>query len=234
MLLSMENGEALYGAFHAMILYLSGQPRRDGWLTEDGTESGDPITPEYLASQIKFTVATTKKMLTVVTNDIGWLINHSSKEQREGVAYPDKRVDIRFIVLAKKFHRTQAKNNPYEAELQKENISMTTLLGAKHLEAFHLEHEWPEQLIEDLLEWIPDNPFWCYQIRSLASINRISRSNKHHKFDNALAQMRSEAEDNLLDGDQLEQDMDRRGLGTNDYKQVKNPRTGEMLWRRKI
>ena len=233
MLLNMENGEALYGAFHAMILYLSKQPHRDGWLTKDGTGTGDPITPEFLAGQIKFSIHTVQVMLEVVTKDIGWLIDHSVKDKREGVSYPGKRVDIRFIVLAKKFHGVQARNHPNQSELQKKNISRTTLVGARHLETFHLKYKWPPETIEALLEWIPDNPFWCYQVRSLASIMKVSRSNNDLKFENALAQMKSETEMNLLDGDQLEQDMFKRNLGTEDYEQVTNPRTGEILWRRK-
>ncbi len=234
MLLKMKNGEALYGAFHAMILYLSKQPHRDGWLTKDGTSTGDPITPEFLAGQIKFSIHTVQVMLKVVTKDIGWLVDHSIKEKREGVGYPGKRVDIGFIVLAKKFHNVQIKNHPNQPELQKENRHRTTLVGARCLETFHLKYKWSPEIIEALLEWIPDNSFWCHQIRSLASIMKVSRSNNALKFENALAQMKSEIEMDLLDGDQLEQDMFKRSLGTDDYIQVPNPRTGEILWRRKI
>jgi len=234
MLLGMKNGEALYGAFHAMILYLSKQPIHDGWLTKDGTQRGEPITAKFLADRIKFSTATVQAMLSAVTKEIGWLIDHSSEKKVESVAYPEKRVDIRFVAMAQKFHRTQAQNHPHQSELQKVNRPTTTLVGARHLETFHLKHGWPLKTIEDLLGWIPEHSFWCYQIRSLASIRKVSRSNGALKFDNALAQMKSEAEMDLLTGEQLEQDMFKRGLGTGDYEEVQNTRTVEMLWRRKV
>ncbi len=233
MLLDMDGGEALYGAFHAIILYLSKQPHRDGWLTEDGTSEGRPLTARILAKRTNFSENTIQRMLDVVTNDIGWINDHSSKEKKGGAAYPDKRVDIRFIVLAKEFHKIQIINHPNQIELQKESVSGTTLVGAQHLEMFHLKHDWSIETIKALLEWIPDNPFWCYQIRSLASIRKRSRRNDDLKFANALAQMKSEAEMDLLDGEHLEQDMFNRNLGTEDYDEVPHPRTGEILWRRK-
>ena len=233
MLLEMENGEALYGAFHAMILFLSKQPIRDGWLTKDGTGQGDPISAKSLAGQIKFSEGTVKKMLAAVTNQIGWLIDHSAERPVESVAYPGKRVDIQFIAFAQKFHRVQARNHPQEVELHKANIARTTLAGARHLEYFHIDHKWPIETIKSLLAWIPNSSFWCHQIRSLASIRNVSRRNGSLKFNNALANMRSEDEADLMDGDQMMNDMHKRNLGTDDYDQVKNERTGEILWRRK-
>ena len=233
MLLEMENGEALYGAFHAMILYLSKQSIRDGWLTKDGTSAGDPITAKFLAARIKFSQSTVQKMLEAVTRDIGWLIDHSAEKIVESVAYPGKRVDIKFIALAQKFHKIQVSNHPHENELQKANVVRTTLAGARNLEYFHIERDWPIETIKILLDWVPRSSFWCYQIRSLASIRRISRINGSLKFDNALAQMNSEEEAELMDGDQMMEDMHKRNLGTDDYERIKNERTGEILWRRK-
>ena len=168
-LLSMENGEALYGAFHAMILYLSKQPNRDGWLTKDGTEKGDRISAASLAGQIRFSKDTVKRMLLAVTNEIGWLIDHSAEQPLESIAYPGRRVDIKFVIMAQKFHATQIKKHPHQDSLQKGNIVKTNLAGARNLETFHLERGWPVEKIEALLAWIPGNSFWCYQIRSLMS-----------------------------------------------------------------
>ena len=172
-------------------------------------------------------------MLEAVTNEIGWLIDHSAEKPVESVAYPGKRVDIKFIALAQKFHKIQVRNHPNENELQKANVARATLAGARHLEYFHIKHKWPIETIKALLEWVPKNSFWCYQIRSLASIRKASRSNGALKFDNALAQMNSEEEAELMDGDQMMEDMHKRSLGTDDYDRIKNERTGDLLWRRK-
>lgn len=232
-LLSMENGEALYGAFHAMILHLSKQPKRDGWLTTDGTRDGGPLTAAALADHIKFSTKTVQSMLTAVTKDIGWLIDHSLKNKVESIAYPGKRVDIQFVAMAQKFHKAQAKNHPNQAEFQKENLPGTTLRGARCLEEIHINHKWEIKQIEALLEWVLSNSFWLYQIRSLGSILNVSRRNGSLKFENALAEMQAEGQSKLLNGEQLEQDMFKRGLGTEDYTQVTDPDTGEILWRLK-
>ncbi len=232
-LLAMKDGEALYGAFHAMILYLSKQQTRDGWLTLDGTGSGKPFNAKYLADQILFSEKTTERMLTTVVKDIGWLVDHSIKGRQEGVPYPGKRVDIKFIAMAQEFHAAQADNHPNQIELQKENMAKTTLAGAKLLEIFQLKHKWEIATIDRLLKWILTNSFWCHQLRSLASIRKRSRNNGQYKFENARAQMESETELELISGEQLEEEMYKLGLGTDDFKQVPHPRTGEIFWRRK-
>lgn len=232
-LLAMKNGEALYGAFHAMILYLSKQESRNGWITKDGTDKGDPLTSEDLADAIQFSAATTQKMLSVITNEIGWIVNHSTEKRSESAAYPDKRVGTEFIAMAQTFHRIQITNHPHEPTLQEGKRVLATLKGARLLEKFHLENNWEIKRIERLLTWIPGNNFWGHSIRSLASIRNISRSNDAYKFNNALSEMEAEVASSLISGEKLDAHMHQRGLTQNDYDQIIDDETGVTMWRLK-
>lgn len=236
-LLNMENGEALYGAFHAMILYLSKQPaaQRDGWLTKDGTKNTSPLTATALAKEIKFSIETTKAMLKVTVEDIGWLENHSAGEKQEGAPYPDKKVDLQFIIMAQDYHEVMLTHHPDCISLKTDRIK-TDLKGARLLSYFHNDEKllWPIDKIQTLLNWIPTNNFWCTQVRSLIGIDNVSKNNGALKFENAFVHMKAEYNQTLMTGEQVEEDMHRNNLTDKHYEKVKNPSTGESMWRRKI
>lgn len=237
-LLSMENGEALYGAFHAMILYLSKQPaaKRDGWLTKDGTKNSPPLSAADIAKETKFAVETVKSMLEIVVEDIGWLENHSAKEKEEGAAYPEKRVDLHFIVMAQKYHKMMLKHYPDQMALKSSRRAKTDLEGARQLAYFHNNKDllWPIDKIQVLLNWIPTNNFWRTQTRCLIGIDNVSKKNGALKFENAYADMEAEFHQTLMTGEQVEEDMHRNNLSDDHYEEVKHPSTGELMWRRKM
>lgn len=235
-LLSMKNGEILYGAFHALILFLSKQParNRDGYLTEDGTEEGKRISPADLASMIKFSEATVKEMLDVITKEIGWIVNHSSSKQLEPVAYPGKRVNIKFIIMVQDFHKKTLEHYPQEVSLQKRNKARTDLAAAKELECLHTEKNWPIKKIQSILDWIPTNPFWFSICRVLIGISNRSRNNNALKIENAYAHMLSYYANNLMTFDQVQEQIKIDGSSADDYEEIPNPKKGESLWRKKM
>jgi len=74
MLLRMENGEAIYGAFVAILLVASKQKKRSGWLTANGLPGECPLTARQLSVKCQFSEKTIQKMLKVVSsNEIGWI-----------------------------------------------------------------------------------------------------------------------------------------------------------------
>ena len=93
-------GEALYGAFVAVVLVASKQkcgkridghgekPKweslRDGWLTEDGLPDSCPLTARQLSVKCQFSAKTIQKMLDEVSsNDIGWIVAHARRVPAE-------------------------------------------------------------------------------------------------------------------------------------------------------
>lgn len=234
-LLTMENGESLYGAFHALILFLSKQParNRDGYLTEDGTKDGKRITPAELASMIKFSEITVKSMLDTITGEIGWIANHSLSKQKEAVAYPGKRVDLKFIIMAQKFHNDTLKQYPQENTLQKRIKARTDLAAARELEHIHIEKQWPVDKIQSVLDWIPTSPFWYSSCRVLIGISNESRRNGALKIENVHAQMVADFKNTLLTFDQVQEEIREKKTSSKDYEEIPNAKKGESLWRRK-
>ena len=233
-LLVMENGEAMYGAFHAIILYLSRQPyhNRLGYLTVDGSKDGDPLTFAALAKEIKFSESTVKSMLDTIVNDIGWIVNHSKPSKMEAISYPLKRVGIQFIAMAQKFHKIQVKYYPQESGLQAGIKAKTNLVAARELEFLHIEIGVPVERIQAVLDWIPTNSFWKTQCRTLIRISKQSRSNSGLKFQNAEAIMEQTFQQALLTMDQVQDEMRTKNTSADDYEEVNNPRSKESLWRR--
>lgn len=93
-------GEALYGAFVAVVLVASKQkcgrridghgekPKweslRDGWLTEDGLPDSCPLTARQLSVKCQFSAKTIQKMLDEVSsNEIGWITAHARRVPAE-------------------------------------------------------------------------------------------------------------------------------------------------------
>lgn len=77
LLVRADDGAALYGAFCALILCLSKQPVRDGWVTDNGmppTQGGRPLDADDLAIKTHLPAETMRKMLKATAGDrIGWL-----------------------------------------------------------------------------------------------------------------------------------------------------------------
>lgn len=235
-LLEMPNGEALYGAFHATILYLSKQASpRGGYMTHDGTKDGQALTPLALSKEIKFSEATVKTMLETVAKDIGWIVNHSSPGKLEMVAYPRKRVDLKFIIMAQDFHKIQFKNYPTEKSLQKSSRAKSDLRAARELELLHLDSEapWEIKRIQAVLDWIPGHEYWGRLTVNLLSISRLSRSNSRMKIENAETQMKSAQFHTLITMDQMQAEIKETKASALDYEEVINNRTQDSLWRRK-
>lgn len=233
-LLDMENGEAMYGAFCAMILLLSKQPAdsRNGWLTEDGLPKGIPYDADILAEGIKFSANTVTQMLTAVVKDIGWLVDHSSKAKAELVKYPGKRVGTQFLAMAQKFHKEALKSWPHQVELQPDKIVGTTLNGARELEEYFKE-DWDEKQLQAVLDWIPTDSFWRANFRSLGSA-RVKGRGGGLKLANAYAHMELANAATLMTHSQMMSDMMNYGLSTDDYEVVPDPRTGKDLFRRMV
>ena len=232
-LLDMENGEAMYGAFHATMLYLSKQPARNraGYLTLDGTKDANPLTHAALANEIKFSESTVKSMLDTIVKDIGWIVNHSKPSKLEPISYPRKRVDLQFIILTQKFHKIQLKNYPQQSELQKVGRVKTDLTAARELEYLHTDLGIPINIIKAVLDWIPTNNFWKAVTRTLIGISKKGRS-KGIKFQNAQAVMESSYYETLMTMDQVQEEIKEKGTKASDYQEIINPRSKESLWRR--
>lgn len=74
LLLREPNGEALYGAFVAVVLVCSKHRNRKGWITADGLPAGCPLSARQLSVKCQFSAQTIQRMLEVVsTNEIGWI-----------------------------------------------------------------------------------------------------------------------------------------------------------------
>jgi len=75
LLLAMENGAALYGAFVAVILTASKQRKpRLGYLTDTGRPNGNPLTARQLSVKTKIPADTIEAMLSAVSSsEIDWV-----------------------------------------------------------------------------------------------------------------------------------------------------------------
>jgi len=75
-LVGMKNGPAMFGAWVAMIQVLSRQPKpRNGFITEDGTAAGRPLTADDVATLIRMPVPIVAAMLKACQSDkIHWII----------------------------------------------------------------------------------------------------------------------------------------------------------------
>jgi hypothetical protein len=75
-LIALPDGEAIYGAFVALIAMLSRQvPHRDGWLTEDGSPDGVALSCSDVALVTKCRVEIVESMLAATCrSDIAWLM----------------------------------------------------------------------------------------------------------------------------------------------------------------
>ena len=81
LLLAEPNGEALYGAFVAVVLVASKQKNRDGWLTDNGLPTGHPLTARLLSVKCRISEATIARMLEVAaTTDIDWIVALTTAE----------------------------------------------------------------------------------------------------------------------------------------------------------
>lgn len=74
-LLRHSHGAALYGAFVAVVITAHRQPPpRNGWLTEDGSADGRPLSVDDLAAITRVPANTISRMLAAVTSSgIGWI-----------------------------------------------------------------------------------------------------------------------------------------------------------------
>ena len=74
-LLSMPDGEAMYGAFVAVVLVCSKHKQRKGWITDNGMHDGCPLTARQLSVKCRFSAETIQKMLDVISsNEVGWIV----------------------------------------------------------------------------------------------------------------------------------------------------------------
>jgi hypothetical protein len=74
MLMREKDGEALYGAFVAVVLIASKQKKRKGYLTANGLPGECPLSARQLSVKCQFKESTIQRMLDVCsTNEIGWI-----------------------------------------------------------------------------------------------------------------------------------------------------------------
>lgn len=230
-LLEKPNGEAMYGAFVALILRLFHQPTdvRDGWLTDDGTETGNRYTPKTLAPLLQFSEKTIMAMLKVVTKEIGWIVNHSNPA-KHAEGYPGKIVSDELLALSKKFHDAQKANHPYELAYREISRDKTDYEGAKKLDALITKYKVPLETVKALLDWIPTSTFWGRNMHSLATALDV-KNNGSLKILNAKKQMDVEQDRNLLTSEQMLKAVDSRGLSTSDFVAVDVD--GQKRWKQK-
>lgn len=88
-LLRCACGEAAYGCFVAVVLAMSKHRTRSGWMTDDGTASGQPWDADAIALKTGFSAETAANMLKLVSSDdIGWI--EKSGAPQEGAALPQE------------------------------------------------------------------------------------------------------------------------------------------------
>jgi len=96
-----------------------------------------------------------------------------------------------FLSLAASFHDIQKENYPKQTVFKPSLRAKADLTGAEALEKLHRIDGWSMDDIKTILDWIPDNEFWCMNIRSLGNIRNTSK-NGAKKIENAQASMQQE------------------------------------------
>ena len=159
-LIKLPNGEALYGAFHALILLLSKQPsdNRNGFLTIDGTQAGVRYDAKHIALKTMFKVETIKEMLNEIVKNIGWISNLTKPEDMVSVTYPMKSPDNLFLKMATDYHAAVSK--PFDPKFFDDNREKLNGEGAIVLDTLHNEFGIPVEQLEKLLAWMPTDKFW--------------------------------------------------------------------------
>lgn len=230
-LIDQENGEALYGAFHALILLLSKQPcdNRDGYLTVDGTKVGVRYDAKYIANKTLFKPETITSMLNEITKKLGWATNHTNPENIVPAVYPSKAPDKIFLEMANEYHHAVAKTRVFDPKFN-QNIRQTLdIKGAIVLDTLHNEMGWKIDQIEALLEWMPTDVFWS---RMGADLGSMLKSNQGRiKAVSAMDVMQMRGNKGLLTSDQMLTMMNRENLGTDDFKEINKGE--ETFWVKK-
>lgn len=226
-LMARKDGENLYGAFCALILLMSKQSKREGWLTDTGKRSGAKYTPRYLADKTGFSESTMGEMLEFVV-EIGWV--GSSDNISKGVAYPSKRPSDELIALAKKFHDAQAKKYPYDNGFRDRETS--DLNGAIILARFQKQDEyWTLYNLSRVLDFVVNHRFWAPRMTTLLTARKPG-ADGNMKLDNIRKQMQAEDEEELLTGEQVAREMHKHNLDQDEFERVKDPRSEGYLYRR--
>ena len=91
LLLGSKNGEAIYGAWCALVIFLSGHsPPRSGWLTDGGAWDGRPLTPSDLELTTRIKAATFEQMLALCSSEtIGWISTYNHKDSLVSCQSPE-------------------------------------------------------------------------------------------------------------------------------------------------
>jgi len=232
-LMGCKNGEALYGAFHALILLLSKQPcdNRDGYLTVDGTKAGVRYDAEYISRKTLFKVKTVSSMLDEIIKNIGWATNLTSPEDIIPANYPMKAPDKIFLEMATAYHTMTEKTRPFDPAFRRNNRDNLNLNGASVLDRLHNEMGWGMDQIKALLAWMPTDSFWR---RMGAELGTLLNKNKGKiKAVSAMDVMGITEEKGLLSPSQMIATVGREGLSTDDFMPAGKGENGEMQWRRK-
>ena len=231
-LLAQPNGEAMYGAFHALILRLFHHDPdvRDGWLTDDGTKDGVRYTPKTLAPLLQFSDKTIKSMLSLVIKDIGWIANHSTPEKHtEG--YPGRIVSKELIAISKKFHDAQMKRHPNEPCFSRYTRDKVDYEGAKKLNTLIDKYGVSIDEIKATLDWVVKNKFWRMVMHSLGGILKPAK-NDSIKFLNAMKGMQAATTISEFTEDQMLRMIGNDStLSTKDFEKIDI--NGEIKWQKK-
>jgi hypothetical protein len=229
-LMGLPNGEALYGAFHALILLLSKQPSdiRNGFLTIDGTQAGVRYDVNYIAEKTMFKPETIREMLNEVVKNIGWISNLTKPEDMVAVTYPMKSPNNIFLKMAADYHA--AVDKPYDPQFAPHAREKLNNEGAIVLDTLHNEFGWPVERIEALLAWMPTNTFWKTRGANLSTMLKMNSGNP--KAVSAMEVMEIERGKGYLSQTQMYKIMDNEGLSTDDFESM-GVVGGEMQWRRR-
>lgn len=145
MLLSEPDGEALYGAFVAVVLIASKQKRRKGYLTANGLPGECPLSARQLAVKCRFKDTTIERMLKVCSSpDIGWVKAHSGLYKNSADVVPGECPSD--ALEGKGIEGKEGKGTPPEKPSPSEMISFEKELGriAKELEGFGSESDYAQ------------------------------------------------------------------------------------------
>lgn len=107
-LLALPDGDALYGAFVAVVLMASKQKiPRQGYLTDTGLPDGYPLNAHDIAIKTKFNATRIQAMLDAASNEnIGWI----ETLQTPGVQHPSGIRQVSVQSMERKKEGTEGKN----------------------------------------------------------------------------------------------------------------------------
>lgn len=200
-----KEGYAHFGIWIAICEFHSSQSKpRLGYLTDDGQESGNPLSISEIADLIRAREKMVEVALERLSDPyIGWITVErrpcdDHKETTVGVQSSSLTTPLHstplqtiindipqtpYLAVAKQFHEHQRVNFPDKSVLKNGGMVLDTD-GARELEKFERIDGWTYEKIIDVLKRVLDDPEWRKNIISLRPI-RKRMPNGSMKLENA-------------------------------------------------